>query len=338
MSEARQRLTLATALVVAGLLAICDVTQRGDVVDGEPLGFVVLGVAVVLAVCLGGMWSWRRSLIGLVPLVVAGTATGTSFNPLLAILAVGGWLCGVVISAQRRLAQELVMRTRELQEEQELFAVQSVRYERAQIAREMHDVVAHCVSLIVVQANAGAYLASTEPSAAVEVFGSIREIATQARVEVEHLNAVLDAPHDTGPSDAADLLETVVARATASGLSVDCHLSGELGALPPTIGETIRRLVQESITNVIKHAPGAPIRITLHGSEATIAIEVANPYGRAPGAGLRDTGGGRGLGGMRERVLGCGGTFDATASPDGTWRVTATLPRQMPADVPRVPA
>jgi signal transduction histidine kinase len=311
------------------MLALCDVALHVDVVDPGLLGLAVIGIAVVVAVCLGSMWSWRRSLIGLVPLVVALTANSTSFNPFLAIVTVGGWSCGVVIAAQRRLAQELLIRTHELHEEQELFAVQSVRYERAQIARELHDVVAHCVSLIVVQANAGAYLASTHPSAAVETFDSITQIAAQARSEVEHLNAVLDEPPGAPTADAADLLEAVVARVTGSGVSVDCHLSGEFGEIPATIAETLRRLVQESITNVIKHAPGAAIQISLHGTEDAITLGVANPYGRAPGSGLEHTGGGRGLGGMRERVVECGGAFQAGASPDGQWRVTATLPRQV---------
>lgn len=332
MSEGRQRLALASVLVVSGLLAVCDLSSVGDVVDRGAAGSAVIAVAVFLAVCLGGLWSWQRSLIGLVPLVVALTANSSSFTPFLAILVVGGWLCGVVIAAQRRLAQELVIRTRELDEEQELFAVQSVRYERAQIARELHDVVAHCMSLIVVQANAGAYLASTRAPAAAESFDSIGEIASQARTEVEHLNAVLDAPRSPGVTEVSDLVDSVVARAKGSGLSVDCHLSGELGAIPATIGETIRRLVQESITNVIKHAPGAPVQIDLRGTEEAIAVEVANPCGHSAGAGLEDTGGGRGLGGMRERVLGCGGTFDAGARTDGTWRVTATLPRQVRPD------
>ena len=329
---------MASVLVLSGLLAICDLSSVGDIVDRGMLGFAVIGTAVLLAVCLGGLWSWQRSLIGLVPLVVALTANSTSFTPFLAILVVGGWLCGVTIAAQRRLAHELVIRSRELDEELELFAVQSVRYERAQIARELHDVVAHCMSLIVVQANAGAYLASTQAPAAADAFDSITEIAAQARTEVEHLDAVLDAPRDRDAHELPDLLDVVVARARSSGLSVECHLSGALAAIPAATGETIRRLVQESITNVVKHAPGAPVRIDVHGSEDAITVEVANPCGHSARSGLEDTGGGRGLGGMRERVLGRGGAFDVGAAVDGTWRVTATLPRGVRPDPGRVVA
>lgn len=337
MSEIGQRLTLAGAVVVSGLCAVCDLTGT-DLVDPGALGLVLLGVAVALAVCLGGFWSWRRSLLGLVPLVVAITANSTSFNPFLAFLPVAGWCCGVVIAAQGRLAQELVIRSRELEEEQELFAVQSVRYERAQIARELHDVVAHCMSLIVVQANAGAYLAATEPAQARESFDSISEIAAQARTEVELLNAVLDAPHGPASSDAAALLEAVVSRATAAGLSVDCHVSGELGMVPAAVGDTIRRLVQESVTNVVKHAPQAPVEIALHGTGAAVTLEVRNPCVRAPGSDLEQTGSGQGLAGMRDRVLACGGTFAAGVSSDGTWRVTATLPRRVRPSVAGAPA
>lgn len=317
---------LTAALVAAAGLTATALGPHPGIVDNDASGFVILVGCVVVSLALGLMASWRLSLIGMLPLAVAVTANSPGVNTFLAALVVGPWLCGLLIGSQRRLAKELRRRSVELEAEQDLLAAHAVRYERAQIARELHDVVAHSVSLIVVQANAGAYLASKDPQAAAEAFDSIGAIAAQARTEVEYLASVLDNPEG---SDAGglDVVEDLVRRAEASGLAATCQFTGDLGAISAGLTETLLRLVQESIANAVKHAPGAPICLALHGAETTIELEVTNPAATSPASGLEQLGGGRGLVGMRDRVNHNGGTFTAGRTADGGWRVSAVMPR-----------
>jgi signal transduction histidine kinase len=321
-------LILAAALLAAAVLTVTALAPYPGFTDNPATGIPVLAVCVTISLALGLMVSWRLSLIGMLPLAVAVTANSSGVNSFLAALVVGPWLCGLLIGSQRRLAKELRRRSVELEAEQHLLAVHAVRYERAQIARELHDVVAHSVSLIVVQANAGAYLASKDPQAAAEAFDSIGAIAAQARTEVEYLATVLDDPAE-GSTDAGGLgvIEDLVRRVETSGLAATCQFTGDLGAVSGRLTETLLRLVQESIANSVKHAPGAPICLVLHGAETSIELEVTNPAATSPPSGLEHLGGGRGLVSMRERVNRCGGTFTAGQTADGGWRISAVMPR-----------
>ena len=207
----------------------------------------------------------------------------------------------------------------------EAYAAESVRYERARIARELHDIVAHCVSLMVVQASAEK-LAATDLQRAGESFTSISEAARQASDEITLLVQLLaESPPDTRPADLR-IVEELVARARSSGLSITCDLSGDLGGLADAGADTAYRLVQEALTNALKHAPGAPVHITLSGHGDRVLVQIVNDPTRSGSSGLERTGGGNGLAGMRERVSQCGGTLTAATTPAGGWNVTAVFP------------
>jgi signal transduction histidine kinase len=247
----------------------------------------------------------------------------------------------MVVASRRRAADELALRARELEEEQELFAVQSVRYERARIAHELHDVVAHSVSLMVVQATAGEHLTPSDPDGAAEAFASIGEAARQAEVEIYRLIKLLDNSTPGGPAAGLRILEELVGRVRASGLSVTCQFSGDSDELSEEGADAAYRLVQEGITNAMKHAPGAPIQIAVRGYRDTVEVEVVNEPARHGPSGLEEAGGRHGLDGMRDRVTRCGGTFGAGPTPDGGWQITASLPRRQPgiaASVREVPS
>ena len=250
-----------------------------------------------------------------------------TFNPFVVIITAGPWAAGLVVRSRHQLTEQLTIRGGELEAERELFAAESVRYERARIARELHDIVAHGVSVMVIQASAGRRLAATDPALAAEAFDSIGEAARQAEAEISRLVELLgDRPHP-GSADGLQLIDELVARAAATGLQVTCRFTGSAG-LSPAISETAYRLIQESLTNALKHAPGAPVGITIRARAGDITISVVNGPAAAAPSGLERTGGSRGLAGLRERAAACGGDLTAGPASDGGWEVLARLPAQ----------
>jgi len=311
----------------AAAAVLIGVTGVAGSAAGEP--FSVLFVPVfALAYSLGADARLARSVLVLLLLIAGLQLAAGQFNPFVAMVTVGPWAAGLVVRSRRQLTGQLTARGRELEAERELFAAESVRYERARIARELHDIVAHCVSVMVIQASAGQRLTATDPSMAAEAFDSIGEAARQAQAEIGRLAGLLDGdppPHGAG---GMRLVDELIARASAAGLAVTCRFAGSFEGLPPAASETAYRLIQESLTNALKHAPGAPVGITIHGTDRNVEIGVVNgPPAAAPSA-LERAGGGRGLAGMRERVAACGGDLSAGPAEGGGWRVLARLPHQ----------
>jgi signal transduction histidine kinase len=190
-----------------------------------------------------------------------------------------------------------------------------MRYEGARIARELHDIVAHCVSVIVVQASAGQRVAPEE------ALDAIAEAAEEAQREIALLTRHLEG-RDTSTRE----IDELARRATAAGLAVRYEPSGDLSGLPASASDTAHRVVQESLTNAIKHAPGSPIDIAVRAADDHVEIAVTTSASRSGTSGLELAGSGRGLAGMRHRVEACGGTLAAGPTPTGGWRVTARLP------------
>ena len=271
---------------------------------------------------------WLRSLTGLAPLVIGVALTGRQFNPFLILIVIGPWLIGLMLASRQHAADLLARRVRELAEERETFAAATVRYERARIARDLHDIVAHNVSMLVVQANAAAYLVDHEPAAAAAALTAIDVAGRQARIEVGRLAPILNEP-DAHPS--ADLCDVgaVIETARQSGLRVRYSLQGEPTQLSPAAADVAHRVIREALTNSIKHAPGAEVDITVEaGSDDTI-IEVRNGPPCDHDHGLGALGGSHGLAGMRERIQRLGGVLDAGPDGLGGWLVSARIPRHI---------
>jgi len=176
---------------------------------------------------------------------------------------------------------------RELDEEREAHAELSVRYERARIAAELHDIVGHAISVMVVQAAAGQRLAARDPALADETFATIAGAARQAEAEIGRLVALLGEADAIGAAPDLSLVEDLVARAADTGLDVTLRLEGERDA---------------------------------------VSVEVVNAAASAP-SGLAGAGTGTGLRGLRERADAHGGRVAAGPTPDGGWRLHAVLPR-----------
>jgi signal transduction histidine kinase len=324
----RRNHPVAVAAAAGALVALPELGAHAAAVYGiDAISVPALAALFLYAYALGSYCPWARSLIGLVPLTAGFAVIQGYFNPFIEMATVGPWLGGLAVSSRRQVADQLEVRARELEEEREIFALQSVRYERARIARELHDIVAHSVSLIVVQASAGERLAARDPDGAAEAFESIGDAAKQAEDEIDRLVDLLDTSLPPAPSVGLRIVEELVDRAQASGLRVTCQLSGDNDALSEPATEAVYRLVQEALTNAMKHAPGAPIDVAVRGKLDAVEVEVDNQQARGSLGALEGSGGGHGLDGMRERVLRCGGSFEAGATTAGGWRVTASLPR-----------
>jgi signal transduction histidine kinase len=285
----------------------------------------------VYSFALGLESEFPLSLVGLVILLAGANLTSGGFNPVPEMLAIGPYAGGLAVASRRAASAQLALRARELEEEREIFATQSVRYERARIARELHDIVAHCVSLMVVQANAGERLVAVDRDGAAQAFDSISEAARLAEDEISRLVVLLHDRTPVAPSASVRIVEELVARARESGLAVSCQLSGDVDDLTAAGAETAYRMIQEGITNALKHAPGSEMEITLRGDESGVEIKVGNGPARVRSSGLEDTGGGNGIAGMRERMVQCGGSLRAGTRADGGWELVGRLPHRMPA-------
>jgi signal transduction histidine kinase len=170
------------------------------------------------------------------------------------MITLGPWLAGRIIGSRHRLALQLSARNLELEAERERFARESVRYERARIARELHDMVGH--SVIVVQARAGQRLAGSDPAAACEAFGSIAEAVQDARAEIGQLVDLFAAdPAEAATTDLAPIDE-LVRRADRAGLDVSCLRIGGRRRLAPVTANAAYRIVQESLTNALSTRQG----------------------------------------------------------------------------------
>jgi signal transduction histidine kinase len=281
-----------------------------------------------------GRWDGRWGGVGgVVALAAAGVTDAALAHdavvPFL-FIPVTGWAAGRALREREQVAAELMRRARELEEEREAYAALSVRYERARIASELHDVVAHAISVMVIQASAGQRLAARDPEATAETFGVIAEAARQAEQDMGRLVALLGDRDAIGPAPDLSLLEELVSRAAGSGLQVTLRLEGEREGLPATLTEAAYHVVQEALTNALRYAAGAAVRVVVRGDRDALVVEVANgPTAGEPA--LAGVGAGTGLQGLRERVGACGGTLQAGPAPGGGWRVRARLPRRVAA-------
>jgi signal transduction histidine kinase len=304
---------------------------------GSPadLPFSLLFIPVfLLAYSLGADVRLGPSVLALALLAAGLQLAVAQFNPFVAIITIGPWAAGLAVRSRHRLTEQLAARGRELEAERELFAAESVRYERARIARELHDIVAHCVSVMVIQAGAGQRLAVRDPSMAAQAFDYIGEAAQQAETEIGRLIELLSDDWSPPSGDKIQQIGELVARAAATGLSVSRRIVGSVDGLAPDTSDTCYRLVQESLTNALKHAPGAPVAITVDGQIDHIRIIVASGRPVAVAMGLDGAGGRHGLAGMRERVAAVGGELSAGPSEGCGWLVEARLPRRHQGLVP----
>lgn len=251
------------------------------------------------------------------------------FGSLLAVV-LAAWGFGLFRRVQVAYIAALEERAARAEAEREARARQAVQEERSRIAREMHDIIAHSLAVMVSQAQGGQYAARADPERAAAVLQTIAEAGRQALGDMRALLDVLrPTPAETdgagwspqpAPSDLPALLDGV----RAAGLAVDYHEIGRPRALSPVAGAALYRLVQEALTNTLKHAGDAAATVRLEWSEQWLIVTVRDD-GRGVARGARHLPG-HGLVGMRERVEVIGGTVTAGPHPDGGFEVRAALP------------
>ncbi len=286
--------------------------------------------------------SSRLRSAGLLAYWLAGAAVVTYVPPGGTVGSfVGGWaLAGVlpfavgwVLERRRALALELRAQTAELRGEQELRARRAVVEERNRMARELHDVIAHCMSVMVIQTQAARCIATTNIEATRNALGVVEQCGREALVELRRMVGALrresDDPIATGPPGLGQL-EALARRARAAGLPVDVRIEGRSVAVPPDVDLVAYRVVQEALTNAIKHAGPARASVTVAVGADELALRVLDSGCGSGGGAEREragwNGSGHGLVGMAERVGLYGGTLRAGARAGGGFEVGARIP------------
>ncbi|MBT2456857.1 sensor histidine kinase [Streptomyces sp. ISL-86] len=265
-----------------------------------------------------------------------GTPTDNLFFTLFAIVPFAlAWVMGDSLRTRRAYYAQLVERNQRLEKEREAQAKVAVAAERARIARELHDVVAHNVSVMVVQADGAAYVMDVAPEQAKEALQTISGTGRQALAEMRRLLGVLrtgepQESEDYVPQPDVEQIEVLVEQVRAAGLAVDFEVEGAPRRLPSGLELTAYRIVQEALTNTRKHGgPDATASVRLVYFDDGLGLLVED-NGRGAAHELYEDGGadgaGHGLIGMRERIGMVGGTLDAGPRPGGGFRISALLP------------
>jgi signal transduction histidine kinase len=273
-------------------------------------------------------WSVAAAVITVVVLGLASAArnpfghfNGGSFD-LLPFLGAAALFAGIAVANREAYVRSIHDRA-----QQE--AQRRIDEERLRIARELHDVVAHTMATINVQAGAAAHVLSTRPETAGEALQAIKAASKQGLQELRAILNVLrqaDEADPTQPAPGAAQLETLIAGACQAGVETTLTVTGEPGPLPAAVDLAAYRIVQESLTNTIRHAGPATASVTLSYLDSELAIEVTDT-GLGSAASTFRGGTGHGIAGMRERAAAVGGLVDAGPAPGGGFHVTARLPR-----------
>ena len=310
-------------------------------VFGLALGLPVymLGPAVLfVAYALGSEFPIRGAvaLLAVVELSLVLLLTSSSAFPgwdsvaLFAGLVAGSWFLGVLARRWQTLARELADRAAELEEARTELAQHAVAAERLRIARELHDVVAHSMSVIAMHAGAARLAVGTKPESEVAALDVIERSSREALAEMRRLVTVLRDENagsaERGPAPGVSKLHTLVAGVVDAGVTVDVRTEGDLDGVPPGVSLAAYRVVQEALTNVVRHAGSTRARLDVRAGDSSVVIRVEDD---GPSAGWQrpdSSGGGHGAMGMRERLELYGGTFSAGPRAGGGWSVEARLP------------
>jgi signal transduction histidine kinase len=313
----------------AGLIAaICLVQWLADIRAIGDLAFLVALYS------LGAYERQRWILVGAVVVaeigvVMAVTRWSPASDRLLPGLTATGtvtasWVSGIYVRMRRAYIASMVQRAQAAERDRDSRAQIAVAHERARMAREMHDVIAHSLSVMITLNDAAA---AVEPSAlARDTISQASEVGRQALDEMHRMLSVLrdGEPAELTPTPGADELASLVAVVRSAGLSVELAVTGDLATIPPTAQLALYRIVQESLTNVLKHARNVQ-QVTVRVSRQENCVDLCVDDDGISAPAQLDARPGHGVGGMAERAAVFGGHVDAGPRPGDGWRVTARL-------------
>lgn len=326
--------------IVGALVLLARPEPQGTIWPWTPPG--VVGYLFVLLAL--GLRESRRTVIGV--WLVTGAA-GLTLHLIAPVRSDGGalllFVLGAVVlvigasvrersEAQRRLVEQWTISESER-------AQRTLLEERTRIARELHDVVAHHMSVITVQADSAPYRISGLSEETRAEFASIAAGARESLAEMRRLLSVLRSDGSRGelaPQPGLDRVQQLVEATVRAGLPAELSLAADVadaverGRVPQAVDLSAYRIVQEALANVVRHAPGARTRVSVTVLDGHLTVLVVNDRPQKPGPPLEESGTGHGLVGMRERVRLTGGTLDTGPLPDGGFRVAARLPLPPP--------
>ncbi|MFJ2866329.1 sensor histidine kinase [Kitasatospora sp. NPDC087314] len=318
------------AALAAGSVALAALSVVAHSANPQVPLAGVIGIYTVAERC-----SDRARWTVLAVVVVANVIGTHSPNGMLFSLltSVGSFVFGSLVRAQRRLARVEAERAREAGERAASEAGRAVAEERARIAREMHDILAHAVSLMIIQAEAGPLVVHSNPDRAVRAFDTIADAGRDAMVQLRRVLGVLKeegAGPVLAPQPRLAELADVAERVRRAGLAVELELPDGPGTVPADLQAAAYRIVQEALTNTVKHsgADRAAVRVRRVGDALEVVVS-DNGRGLPVTAAGPPNGwsGGRGLVGIRERAAACGGRAEAGPGPEGRgFLVSARLP------------
>ena len=318
------------------VLAVLLTTAWLYVLMGYPA--FMLGPATVFAMYSAGAGIPRRASstalavveVNVIPLLLVGPSyPGLGSLVQYAGIIASAWVLGDLVRRWRTAAAEHARRADELVATRQELARYAVVEERRRIARELHDVVAHAMTIVAMHAGTGRLTASTDPTTASSSLRTIEKVSREALSEMRRLVSLLrdetDEQDDLSPTPSLEDLHRLVGEMVGAGMVIDVRVDGPIDQVPAGLSAVAYRTVQEALTNVARHAGPVRTRLGIVATDSELAITVENDR-PAPGVVSRSAGQGTGLLGMRERVQIYDGSLVTEGLPDGGYRVEARLP------------
>ena len=319
-----------------GVLALTGAAALAELSVANSPG--VLGIATLISLYTVVTSGPRRVSIGAGVISLVGVVIGAAISgsknfrgvDLLfpAVVIAACWLIGDNVRVRRAYVAELEAKAAHAEEDRAAEVTRAASEERARIARELHDVVAHHVSVIAVQAGAGRLLAESGPPGDGPSWAAVESTARQALSELRQLLGVLrhdGEPVSLAPQAGLDQLDRLIADVRIAGLPVESRVEGSPVSLPAAVDLSAYRIIQEALTNVVKHQGSPPTVVSVAYQPDVLRLEVSS----GPGNGQRPApveGSGQGIVGMRERAFMLGGDLDARPRADGGYLVKARIP------------
>jgi signal transduction histidine kinase len=329
---------LVIAILGGFTLAISLLITPAGLITPENAGNVWAPYGTILAAY--GPFYYRRdrraafAAVGTLTLIVAEV-----WAPSASVITIGvlrtavGPLLALYFTARHEVLQGLRERAERAEQERYLLAEQARAEERARLAGEMHDVVTHRVSLMVLQAGALSVTATDEATR--QAAEELRAAGCQALDELRDLVGILRTESDSDQTPSVSGLPALIAESAAAGTPAELTEDGDPALASPVVGRTAYRIVREALTNARKHAPGASVLVQVGYTEQQVRVVVSNgPATQSADRELSATGSGLGLAGLRQRVELVHGTLRAAPAPDGGFRVEAVLPAYVPTAEP----